>query len=121
MTNPINSVREGMHVFDKAGHKIGHVDQVQMSDEDTETANVEVVANEHAEDGRNTFAEALLEAFRIDDVPEELHEQLLREGFIRLDADGLFAADRYILPEQIASVSNDEVRLKVTKDELIKS
>lgn len=121
MTNPINSVREGMHVFDKAGHQIGHVDQVQMSDEDTETPNVEVVANEHAEDGRNTLTNALLEAFRVDDVPEELHEQLLREGFIRLDADGLFAADRYIFPEQIASVSDDGVKLKVSRDELIKT
>jgi hypothetical protein len=32
----------------------------------------------------------------------------------------LFAADRYVLPDQIAGVSGDRVRLKVSRDELIK-
>ena len=53
-------------------------------------------------------------------MPETLRERLLREGYIRLDADGLFAADRYILPSQIASAAGDEVTLNVEKDQLIK-
>ena len=62
----------------------------------------------------------LAEAFAPDGMPEVLRERLLSEGYIRLDSNGLFAADRYILPEQIASVSGDELVLTVDKDELMK-
>jgi hypothetical protein len=58
--------------------------------------------------------------FDPDEIPEELRERMLREGYIRLDADGLFAADRYILPEQIASAGRDELMLNVKKSELVK-
>jgi hypothetical protein len=39
---------------------------------------------------------------------------------MRIDSAGLFAADRYVMPEQIAGVSSDRVTLRVTRDELIK-
>ena len=35
-----------------------------------------------------------------DQLPEELRRRLLHDGFIRVDADGLFAADRYVTPDQ---------------------
>jgi hypothetical protein len=59
-------------------------------------------------------------AFAVDEVPEELRERLINQGFVRIDANGLFAADRYITPQQIDSVSGDGLMLNVTKDELIK-
>lgn len=39
---------------------------------------------------------------------------------MRIDAHGIFAADRYVTPEQIDSVSGDGLLLNVTKDELVK-
>jgi len=56
-----------------------------------------------------------------DQVPETLRQRLLRHGFLRIDSTGLFAADRYVMPAQIADVSEDHVTLQVTRDELIKS
>ena len=38
-----------------------------------------------------------------------------------MDADGLFAADRYVLPEQISSVAGDRIMLKVSKVQLQKA
>jgi hypothetical protein len=49
-----------------------------------------------------------------------MRARLLRHGFIRIDTSGLFAADRYAMPEQLASVSNDRVTLRVTREELMK-
>jgi hypothetical protein len=47
-------------------------------------------------------------------------QRLLQQGFVRIDANGIFAADRYVTPEQIDSVTGDGLMLNVTKDELIK-
>jgi hypothetical protein len=54
-------------------------------------------------------------------VPETLRERLLRQGFLRIDSTSLFAADRYVMPDQIVDVSEGRVTLRVTRDELIKS
>jgi hypothetical protein len=59
--------------------------------------------------------------FPSDQVPETLRERLLRQGFLRIDSTGLFAADRYVMPDQIADVSEGRITLRVTRDELIKS
>jgi hypothetical protein len=40
---------------------------------------------------------------------------------VRIDADGLFAADRYITPDQIASSQNDRLVLNVPKSALMKT
>ena len=41
---------------------------------------------------------------------------LVKNDLVRLS---LFAADRYVLPDQIASVSGSRITLCVTRDELI--
>jgi hypothetical protein len=53
-------------------------------------------------------------------LPEELRRRLLDRGVIRIDCTGLFAADRYATPEQIASVSADRVTLRVPRKTLLK-
>lgn len=121
MQESLAHVHEGMNVLDKAGHHIGTVNMVKMSDENPDTAAVEQVGLNPLEDRRSTLLETILEAFRIDEVPEEVHEQLMREGFVRIDADGLFASDRYITREQIAEVADGNLKLKVGKEQLIRS
>ena len=66
------------------------------------------------------MVEAVAEAFGREDVPEPLRSQLLRDGYVHLDTKGLFARDRYILPEQIARMTADGIQLNVTRDALIK-
>jgi hypothetical protein len=70
-------------------------------------------------EGDDSLIGDIARAFAPDDMPEELRERLLREGYIRLDTAGLFAVDRYILPEQIMGRDGDALVLKVTKDELM--
>ncbi|MNL68641.1 hypothetical protein D3C87_1933950 [compost metagenome] len=74
------------------------------------------------EEERETLAGILADVFRPDDqLPREMQEKALREGFVRLDADGLFAADRYIFPEQIDRVEGDRLVLAVRKEDLLKA
>jgi hypothetical protein len=53
-------------------------------------------------------------------VPDELRARLLQHGFIRIDVSGLLAADRYALPEEIESVTDAGVKLRVRQDDLIR-
>src|SRR5687767_13413654 len=120
MANLLQSVREGMKVYDSSGAEIGAVEYVKLSDENPATPEAETVtASGQTGAGRTTLFDAVADAFRADDLPETLQGRLLRNGFLRMDAAGLFKADRYILPEQIASVTADGVRLNVSRDQLI--
>jgi hypothetical protein len=93
-----------------------------MSDENPNTPETEMVENSGQEmaQGRS-FVSDLANVFHPDELPEAIRARLLHEGYIRMDADGLFNADRYVLPDQIASVTGDGVVLKVSKDQLVKT
>ena len=120
MSNPLTGVREGMNVLDRSGVKIGSVEWVKLTDEDPETSSVEQLSPDTTNAHNDTLVDNILDAFRVDEVPDEMREQLLRKGFIRVDADGLFASDRYVLPEQVTSVLDKDVVLNVEKSDLIK-
>jgi hypothetical protein len=50
-----------------------------------------------------------------------MRARLLRTGYIKIDSPGfLIETDRYVPSDQIASVTDDTVRLRVTKDTLVK-
>jgi hypothetical protein len=117
--NMLRDIHEGMKVYDSARHEIGKVDWVQFGADDPETDVVEDAAVDEREDQRNLM-EFIADAFRVDELPEAVRARLLEQGFIRIQADGLFAADRYVLPEQIGSVSGDALTLKVEKSDLMK-
>jgi len=116
----LRSIAEGMKVFDRERHEIGKVEYVQFGDDNQATPEVEAAAPNTLDDRRNTLVGAIAAAFGDDDLPEEIRQRLLLQGFVRIDANGLFAADRYVTPEQIASVSADGLMLNVSKDELVK-
>lgn len=119
--NVLRSVHEGMKVFDASHKEIGRVDWVQFGNDDPSTEDAEASTTEGTdEDRESSLMDAVVDAFRVDDLPEVVRERLLMQGFIRIDAAGLFAADRYVLPEQIGSVSGDELMLTVDKDELMR-
>ncbi len=116
----LRSIAEGMKVFDRERHEIGKVEYVQFGDDNPATPEVEAAAPNTLDDRRSTLVDAIADAFGDDDLPEEIRGRLLMQGFVRIDAKGLFAADRYVTPEQIASVSADGLMLNVSKDELVK-
>jgi hypothetical protein len=114
-------IRIGMEVFDSAHDRIGVIDDFRLSDEDPSRAGPETAGvSEAVRPNDGAFARAIADVFDPDEIPDVLRERMLREGYIRLDADGLFAADRYILPEQIASASGDRITLNVGKSDLVK-
>ncbi len=121
--HPLIAVKEGMAVYDSNGHKVGSVRQVFMgapSDEaasfarvDPDTIDPEMYAEESVfEDG--------LEALRVNmDIPDTVRKRLLHHGYVRIDSSGLFRTDRFAFTEQVASVSDDGVRLSVEGDSLV--
>lgn len=118
----LNQVHEGMRVCDNTGNEIGTVRVVflgAVSDETNDQGGGPATApsSEWRDDSLIDYA---AQAFADDPLPEVLRERLLRQGFIHIDTRGLFASDRFALPDQIESVSDDCVRLRLTKDELIK-
>lgn len=112
-------IQVGMKVFDSERREIGRVDGLKYPENATapgvEPATVGAADREDA-----TLVDAVAEAFGREDVPEPLRSQLLRDGYVHLDAKGLFARNRYILPEQISRLDADGVQLNVTQDALIK-
>lgn len=115
-------IHEGMKVCDRAQHEIGTVEWVKFGDEDPTSPGPETAdVNPIERSWRGSLIENIADVFRTDDLPEELQERLLREGFVRVDAKGLLAADRYVLPDQIQSVSGDRLILNVDRDDLVKA
>ena len=119
-TDVLRRVHEGMKVVDASRKEIGRVDWVQYGNDDPETLDVEARSTEGMKEPlADTLVDNLVDAFRVDDLPEEIRQRLLMQGFVRIDAAGIFAADRYVLPEQIAGVADDELMLNVEKSELV--
>lgn len=115
----LRSVHEGMKVVDASRKEIGRVDWVQYGNDDPSTPDVEARTTAGTEEPRRgTLVDSIVDAFRVDDLPEEMRERLLMQGFVRIDSEGIFAADRYVLPDQIAGVADDELMLNVDKSEL---
>jgi hypothetical protein len=123
--NPIlDQVYEGMTVHDRTGDKIGTVKYVYLG---------ELIDSDEAYDqGPDTPSAfdssegSLIEDFGraialTEHIADPLRERLLFYGFIRIHSTGLFAADRYVMPGQVASVADDRVMLCVSRNDLIKA
>jgi hypothetical protein len=111
----LDMIREDMHVYDVDNHHIGDVEDIYLGQESDAATAQDPSIRDH-----DSIIDWVAEAFDSDNIPEVLRNRLLHEGFIRMDSDGIFSSDRYILPEQIAGVSGDKVLLNVRKADLIK-
>lgn len=114
------TIHVGMKVFDKDHHEIGEINDLRFPENavDPDVQPAELDAKDRDARPHSILGE-IAEAFREDDMPETLRERLLSEGYIRVDSDAPFAADRFVLPSQVASTSGNEVLLNVGEDELI--
>jgi hypothetical protein len=116
---PIALVREGMIVIDSAGNEVGKVDFVKMGDPETVMVNPA-----DSTDDRGGLFEGVADVIRgddADDLPRTLSGEMLRIGYLRVDAKGWFTGDRFVPADAIASVSGDRVHLAITKDEMIEA
>lgn len=119
---PLTQVREGMDVYDQANNKVGTVSQVYMGNSDEmgiAPGEGPATAGSTGDDD-DSFLEDLAEVFVSgNDLPEAFRGRLLREGYIQIDAAGIFTGDRFATPDQIAEVRGDRVALSVPSDDLI--
>jgi hypothetical protein len=119
----LTQIYEGMAVYDRTSHKIGTVECVYrgaVSEEASQRGGEPATVSSPGR-GENSLIEDFAKAtVPQDQLPETLRQRLLRQGFLRVDSTGLFAADRYVMPDQIESVSGDGVMLHATRDELLK-
>lgn len=117
-TASMTAVRVGMKVFDSNGEEIGEVSDLKQSDAQSVTTDGQEMAT------NDSFVGNIAEAFGAEDEPavdEPLRTQLVRMGYIKIDAKGLFAGDRYARADAIAGVDANGVRLNMTKDALTKA
>jgi hypothetical protein len=113
---PITGVREDMRVVDASGEEVGTVQEVSFGDPGA-------VMSEGQEVGGGTGGVAGV-LFRGldggDGLNEADRERLLRLGYVRIDAKGLFSGSCYAAGDQVAAVEGDVVRLSVGKDQLVR-
>lgn len=120
-TISLSGVKEGMHVHDVNDQHVGKVRFVKMSDESSLTPGGATATISPAERVRDeSIVEEVAETIvpdDADDLPVEIRERLLRDGYVRIDT-GFLRSDRFVTPDQIQSVSEDRVLLNITKDTL---
>lgn len=120
----LKNVREGMKVVDSNGDTVGTVKTLYFgadSDEMMRHGAGAATAPDPSVRETTLVEDVAAAAFGDnDDLPEEMRQRLLNEGYVRIDTAGLFRSDRFILSEQIAAVRGDEVHLNVRRDDLLK-
>jgi hypothetical protein len=113
-TRLLEQVHPGMEVVDRAGERLGRVEDVRMGDPEAATTE----GNDVGQPGEGSLVGSLARALGAEgapDVPEPLRSQLLRSGYMKVDRPGWFASDRYIRGDQISAVSGNTVTLSVRK------
>ena len=118
-------IRNGMGIYDVRDERIGEVDFVHFgaaSETQQELGTGPAVPGpaDSPQMREDSIIDNIAEAFYPNEIPNQLQEKLLLTGYVRMDADGFFAADRFIMPDQIARVADDRVYLSVNRDQLIK-
>ncbi len=137
-TNEIlRKVHGGMDIIDRSGKKLGSVAMVYLGNNPmtgpatpsstavepgTQNVVVPVTGSDTLSMDQNMRGAGVLTTnFFSNDMPEELRHRLQMDGFIRMNTKGLFARDRFVLPDQVESVEGDRVMLNVGIDELTKA
>ncbi|MHB8629875.1 MAG: hypothetical protein ACYDBJ_28915 [Aggregatilineales bacterium] len=119
----LNMITEGMDVHDRLGKKIGTVTEMHFgasSPESNRRGTGSATAPSPNMPGDNFFDD-IARVFAPDKLPEVLRDRLILNGFVKLSGEGLFNHARYIMPNQIDSVTGNRVDLRVSRDELMTS
>lgn len=121
----LSKVYEGMRVFDRDENEVGRVAYVRFGEVDRDAAERGKGAMDPGRD-EPPFDEPMIDfalggAGSSEDRQQMdlIKSRMMESGYLRIDAKGFFASDRFALAEQIASVSEDSVRLAAKRDELV--
>jgi hypothetical protein len=121
--NILEQIREGMHVHDVDDKSIGTIDHLFLGEatpkeqeEGTGPATISRKLLTPEEELDNFLAKAFGKA----DLPQVVRSRLLENGFFHVRGGGLLPTDRFVMPNQIGSISGDQVKLNVRADDLIK-
>lgn len=115
----LTQIHEGMTVYDNKNEKVGRVDKVYLGTESQSDELEPEATPQPYRPNEGTITEAIANVFDPDEMPEPVAQRLLHSGFVRIDGAGLTAADRYAVPAQLTAVSDDEVHLSVSRQELM--
>ncbi len=111
-------IQNGMKVLDASGKELGHVDAFHFSENEddprAEPSEVDGGDREH----NTSIIEQVAESLFADELPEELRDRLLVQGYARIKMHGV-KKHRYVLPEQIDSSADNVLMLNVDEDALI--
>lgn len=112
----IVNVHNDMNVVDALGEHVGKVRRVKMGDPDAVTTKGQVMRTPL------NWWDDLAQVFvgPAPEIGESIQNELVRVGFVQIDAKGPFNADYVVASFQIASVTGDTVTLTVDRDSLIK-
>ncbi|SCE68483.1 hypothetical protein GA0074696_0217 [Micromonospora purpureochromogenes] len=104
----ISRVTTGMRVIDTAGVEVGTVDLVQRGD-----PNAVTVQAPTADPGGSL--DELIESAAVEepDLPADLAARLLRTGYLKVSTELARTGAVYVLADQIAAVTDGQVRLGV--------
>ena len=111
--NPLADVEVGMPVIDRENEQVGTVAALKFGDRQAITAEGQRIPR--------GLAGMVVDSFTGSepDVPRQLAEKLLRTGYIKIDAKGLFSTDLYAGADQVDHVAADGVRLAVPRHHLV--
>jgi hypothetical protein len=91
----------------------------RFSDNNPRTSVAEAATPSTPDSGRESIIESVIDVFTDDtDMPEELRENLLQQGFIRI-RQGMLAPDLFATMDQVTRVSDNVVYLNTHKDGLV--
>ncbi|KAB2862142.1 MAG: hypothetical protein F9K46_07440 [Anaerolineae bacterium] len=123
-SNPLSYIRKGMSVYDLSEKQIGVVEMVYMggaSDEAIQMGGPAATSPDVDLSRNGSFIENLAHVFDdSDNVPQEIKERLLRDGYVRVNIKGLLGLTRFVFPDQIAYVSDEGLVLNAYEDELLR-
>lgn len=121
-SNILTQIFEGMEVYDQPGEKVGTVRDVYLGavTEEEDERGLGPATVSPAVGTTSSLMDDFIQAMSSPQgLPDALRQRFLRQGFIRINTSGLFRADCYALPEQIAGVSEGRVLLQVPGKELV--
>jgi len=115
-----------MPVYGSDGEKVGKVEKIHLGRSlpekvptTTEKLNQDLAPSEEIAKTVAKMAKNLFDPQ--DEIEEVVQKRLYQHGFIRIDAKGLFAGDRYVLSDDIQAVKNGEVTLSLKRDEIFRN
>ncbi len=114
-TNMLSRVREGSDVYDAHGKEIGTVKYVYSGGTPLASTTGLPMSPVSSPAIVPDQVDKILSSSHFE---HEVRERLLTGGFLVVDT-GLLRADRLVVPEKIANVSENWVELTVSKDRLI--